>query len=38
MSDLKDNLKDDLIKSNCAVRVLLIEADFNACKWVCKWV
>ena len=35
--DLKDNLINDLIndlmKSDSAVCVLLVKADFNACKW-----
>ncbi len=32
MNDLKDDLKDNLIKSDYAIRMLLIKAGFNACK------
>jgi len=31
-------LIDGLIESDSAVCVLLIEAGFNACRWICKWI
>ncbi len=27
-----------LIEPDSAVRVLLVEAGFDACRWICRWV